>query len=882
MLQKLRSKIQKNWKEILLILFALIISGVAHGYNMFGFPYFENDEGVYLSQAWTLISQGSLAPYTYWYDHAPAGWIFTSLWLLLTDGVFTFGFSLNSGRVFMLVLHIASTYLVMKTAKKLTGSLQISLICALVFSLSPLGLYFQRRLLLDNIMIFWVLWSFYLILGSGRKLSHFIWSSIMFGVAILTKENAIFFVPGFLCALYFNSHVYHRRFAILNWFLIVGLMVSLYFLFSILKGEFFPFGGILGGDKPHVSLIETLSYQYSRKSGTTSGLENHFLLWIKQDGFLILGGIFSNIFLLFLSLFKSRRHYLGLSLLGLFFWVFLGRGSIVIEFYIVPLLPLLCLYIGITIFEFTRIFSKLIARTYLNLFLTLVSIIIMGFYFQYSQISRSFGQNITGHYFFKSIQTGAEVEAIKWIRDHVEEESIIVIDNYGYLEFHDPSNPSGKIFPNAHWYWKIDQDVAIKNDLLHNSSESIDFVAVTPQMYGDLVMGASPLTSRAIDNSILVTGFNTEGWGVEIWATRYPSKILKRSWSSYKSNFLINNQKTIDPNNNEITTSEGQSYALLKSVWMDDRATFDNSWYWTKSNMQQESGVFGWKWGKNSAGKEELLDKGAASDAESDIALALLFAYKKWEDPKYLQEARIVLDGMWNTEVKSFRGKNYLVPGDWAKNQDHLIINPSYLSPYAYRIFAEADKKHDWMSLVDSSYEVLEGCMSAKFDLEGESVYLPPNWCQIDNSGKFVRPDEEGLNSIDYSYDAVRTMWRLGLDYRWYQEPRAKNLLDKSGMFLAEKWNTDKKILVGYTHDGQPWENYESVLGYSTALANFAITNPDLAKEIYEAKVLDKFYEDFDEKQHYWEDPKNYYTQNWAWFGTALYSNNLPNIWNTQ
>jgi hypothetical protein len=41
---------------------------------------------------------------------------------------------------------------------------------------------------------------------------------------------------------------------------------------------------------------------------------------------------------------------------------------------------------------------------------------------------------------------------------------------------------------------------------------------------------------------------------------------------------------------------------------------------------------------------------------------------------------------------------------------------------------------------------------------------------------------------------------------------------------------------------------------------------------------LPKFY--VNENNSYWEDPKNYYVQNWAWFGTALYFNKLENLWN--
>src|SRR5258708_31355739 len=116
---KLIKRLKGEW---LLIGGLLLISAIAHGYNMFHFPYFENDEGVYQSQAWALLTKGKLAPYTYWYDHAPGGWIFIALWILLTGGFFTFGFSLNSGRMFMLVLHIVSCIFLYFIGKRVTGS----------------------------------------------------------------------------------------------------------------------------------------------------------------------------------------------------------------------------------------------------------------------------------------------------------------------------------------------------------------------------------------------------------------------------------------------------------------------------------------------------------------------------------------------------------------------------------------------------------------------------------------------------------------------------------------------------------------------------------------------------------------------------------------
>src|SRR5690348_17178439 len=110
--QPLLTKLKSN-AFIWVVILVLIIAIVPHAYNMFHYPYYEADEGTYMSQAWTTFTQGKLAPYTYWYDHAPFGWIMIGSWSLLTTGFNAFGFSINSGRMFMLVMHVLSSLLIL-------------------------------------------------------------------------------------------------------------------------------------------------------------------------------------------------------------------------------------------------------------------------------------------------------------------------------------------------------------------------------------------------------------------------------------------------------------------------------------------------------------------------------------------------------------------------------------------------------------------------------------------------------------------------------------------------------------------------------------------------------------------------------------------------
>ena len=869
-MNKLTNFIKKHLFEISLVMGLLVIAGIAHGYNMFGYPYYESDEGTYMSQGWAVAEQGKLAPYTYWYDHAPAGWFLIALWLKLTGGLFTFGFSINSGRVLMLILHLGTTLLLYLIARKVTKSKIVGLLGGLMFSLSPLALYFQRRVLLDNIMVFWVFLSLFFILYSKQKLRWIIASAISFGIAVLSKESAIFFLPFLVVLIFTWLQKSNRIFGVFQWLAISVSIISFYFLYSLLKGELFPTGTLLGGTTDHVSLLGTLHFQASRGNVSIWNSGSSFWEmtrnWRNDDPtFLLIGAATTVLTLLFAIKDKAARIIGGFALS---YWLFMLRGGLVLEFYIIPLIPLISLTTGYVAYATYRFFWKNIWPSPLKIFALLpiiVNLVIVGvMLFDYSH-------HVRVHYnIYTSNETKAQIAAVDWILSRKLPTQFYAIDNYAYLDLNERNNGN---FKNAEYYWKVDGDKDIKEKILHNDPNNIDYVLFTPLIGGDLGTGEIPMIGTAMAESNPITSFTGDGWYVQIWAVKNSKRIFTSTWDTYKKTFIQNKGNTIDPATNQ-TTSEGQSYAMLRAVWMNDKESFDTSWNWTKKNLQQSNNLFAWKYGTKN-GKTGIIDKSSATDADEDIALALAFAGKRWNNQQYKSASREIIEAIWANEIKTVGNKPYIVAGNWAKNKDVAIINPSYLSPASYRVFAEIDTKHPWNKVVDSSYVALNACAKSNLDTK-TSVGLPPNWCAIDASGKAVPSTEKDLNSTAYSYDAFRTSWRIALDYQWFGETRAKKYLESQD-FVREEWNKNKKILVGYTHDGKPWENYESAGAYAANLANFVVTDKEAAKTMYEQKVLPKLYEDA--KESYWEDPKNYYTQNWAWFGTALYANQLPNLW---
>lgn len=359
-----------------------------------------------------------------------------------------------------------------------------------------------------------------------------------------------------------------------------------------------------------------------------------------------------------------------------------------------------------------------------------------------------------------------------------------------------------------------------------------------------------------------------------------PTQVLGALWGEYKEEYVEEGSfRTIDRQRDNITTSEGQSYTMLRAVWQSDRETFDGAWKWTKDTLGHENdNLFGWLYGKSSSGDYRVLTEqgggNSASDGDSDIALALIFAYARWQDPAYLESAQGILDDLWEKEVITIKGVPYLAANDIEKisSGPTAIVNPSYLSPASYHVFAKVDPDHDWNALADASYDVIDASLDSMLDATS-SAKLPPNWVQIDKVTGEMRAINNPTLTTNYGYDAFRTPWRLALDYQWFGTPRAKEVLDKMS-FLSETWERDGKLSAEYTHAGVPVTKDEGTAMYAGSIGYFIVSDPALAQEIYEKKLIYLF----DPAENGWATPLSYYDSNWAWFGIALYTKQLPNL----
>ena len=362
-----------------------------------------------------------------------------------------------------------------------------------------------------------------------------------------------------------------------------------------------------------------------------------------------------------------------------------------------------------------------------------------------------------------------------------------------------------------------------------------------------------------------------------VFIETYPAVTVDNIWIAYKDK-IQKDGRTLDRERNYLTTSEGQSYSLLRAVWMDDKEVFDRVLRWTNNNLRkrEEDKLFSWLWGQNPDGRWDVLREeggiNTASDADQDIALALIFAYKRWNQEHYLKQARQILDDMWKKEVIMIKERPYLVAGNWAAEEPHPTINPSYFSFAAYPIFAVVDPTHPWLELKSTSYEVLNEATESALD-EPESANVPPDWVSLNRvTGKVTAPVHKD-KMTHFSDDAFRVLWRVALDWEWHKDERAMKYLKKL-TFLEKEWNNYRALFSLYTHSGESLRERESSSLYGGALAHFGVINSKIAGEIYKEKIGLLYDTDTESLR----DDLGYYPQNWVWFGMAFYAKKLPNL----
>lgn len=244
------------------------------------------------------------------------------------------------------------------------------------------------------------------------------------------------------------------------------------------------------------------------------------------------------------------------------------------------------------------------------------------------------------------------------------------------------------------------------------------------------------------------------------------------------------------------TVSEGIAYGMMIAVMMDDQSLFDAFWQyalrWLNAN-----GLMDWYIAPDGSRR---LGLGGATDADQDMAWALIMADRQWGtsaalDEPYLSYAQRQVERLWQFEVDHESYPGMLLPGDEWRGKN--VFNPSYFAPSQYRLFGQVSGNEEgWQTVIDRGYAIINRALDAAGD--ARSFGLVPAWCTDDGNPTEAFPGA----MTNYQYDSARTPFRIVQHWACDGDERAQQYLQKVIGFF-ERVGADE-IVDGYQLDGTP------------------------------------------------------------------------------
>ncbi|MBO7060332.1 MAG: hypothetical protein J6W54_04450 [Fibrobacter sp.] len=382
--------------------------------------------------------------------------------------------------------------------------------------------------------------------------------------------------------------------------------------------------------------------------------------------------------------------------------------------------------------------------------------------------------------------------------------------------------------------------------------------------------------------------------------------MIRRNINPYSAGAgLIHRPKSETPGD---AVSEGVGYGMLVALYANDQTTFNKMW--EKASEIMWNGDYH-DWHMSPDGKIPMDGHGAATDAEEDIALALIFADKlvsagKWTaytspflNKTYAEQAQKLLNKMWDTQ--QILSSGIVAPGaGWGGD---YFVNPGYFSPAWYKVFEKFDQTdgNRWKTAVDKCYEIISKS-------PGYSMGMVPDW--MTPQGGWVGSEGLGYNayfeSRAFFKDAIRILWRVAIDAIWFDESRAKEFLKNALKFINDKGGPSAANFYQIEKAGEllpaedKWKEFNDSKNESTwryrrehshltigMWATAAMAVGEAADRIAFSEEMAKFYEGGDyfglahDTSAALEDTLHnemYFDQFLAWFGTSLMSGAFVNV----
>ena len=219
------------------------------------------------------------------------------------------------------------------------------------------------------------------------------------------------------------------------------------------------------------------------------------------------------------------------------------------------------------------------------------------------------------------------------------------------------------------------------------------------------------------------------------------SAAIAEAYARWTKNF-VQSDHIVAPEQSGAITSEAMGYGMMIAAAMGDKAAFDKFHGYVKAQGGSGSGLMAWKNGGS----------GSASDADIDIAYALLMADAQWPSGGY----KAASDSMAAAILAQDLVSNVVRGGSSFKDAP---FNASYFAPAAFRKFGSG-----FSAAISANYTLVNGNVNAT------TKGVPTDWANPSSgapsgpgSAQVTSEITDGNNGA-MGYDSARVPWRLALD----------------------------------------------------------------------------------------------------------------------
>ncbi|KAA0108951.1 glycosyl hydrolase family 8 [Mycolicibacterium sp. P1-5] len=264
-----------------------------------------------------------------------------------------------------------------------------------------------------------------------------------------------------------------------------------------------------------------------------------------------------------------------------------------------------------------------------------------------------------------------------------------------------------------------------------------------------LAIGAGFVVARTVDPRIFAGDIH-----------RMREQAARHAGKDFLDHYVERDGRVVRRDEGGDVVSEGQAYGMLISVALGDKSRFHSIWKWTKANLRRPDGLLSWRWTDG-----HVTDPNSASDADLDMARALLLAGRRFDDATLSDEGKQLGGQVLRLETAEVGATTpppgdavpagqwiagagpITVAGNWATAPPH-VVDPGYFNPRAAQQMQQASGDARWTD-VNRTQRVLS------WQLSGPGQ-LPPDWAVVDDVGHAVPTAPPAGGTPQFGLDAAR------------------------------------------------------------------------------------------------------------------------------